>query len=164
LAFPSILTRLLDAPRRLLATSRNDFHRSSTCWTIRPEPPSETHAVSIRSLLVCSRFQLRARREPPLMGFIKDSLPSTSPQESTPGRAVALPSMRCMPSTALVPSLSFHPTPTVFSSCGFVGLLHPTADHGVRRVSIHACTNQVRTRRSRDLPYGACPSKLFPRK
>jgi len=53
-----------------------------------------------------------------------------------------------MPSDALVPSLSFHPTPTVYSSRGFAGLLHPAADHGVRCVSIHACTTRGRTRRS----------------
>jgi hypothetical protein len=82
------------------------------------------------------------------MGFVKDAPPSTSPRESTPERAVARPSVHRMPSGALVPSLSFHPTPTVYSSLGFVGLLHPTADHGVRCVSIHACTTRGRTRRS----------------
>lgn len=43
-----------------------------------------------------------------------------------------------MPSRALVPSLSFHPTPTVYSTHGFAGLLHPADDPGVRRVSISA--------------------------
>jgi len=109
-------------------------------------------------------FPVLPRSRTPLMGFIKDSHPPTSPRESTPGRAVARPSVPCVPSSALVPSLSFHPTPTVYSSRGFAGLLHPAADHWVRRVSIHACTTQGRTRRSRDLPSGACPSKLFPRK
>jgi hypothetical protein len=86
------------------------------------------------------------------MGFVKDAPPSTSPWEFTPGRAVARPSVRHMPSGPLVPSLSFHPTPTVYSSQGFAGLLHPAADPGVRCVSILACTTPSlpigRTRRS----------------
>jgi hypothetical protein len=65
-----------------------------------------------------------------------------------PGRAVARPSVSRMPSGSHVPSMSFHPTPTVYSSRGFAGLLHPAADHGVRCVSIHACTTRGRTRRS----------------
>jgi hypothetical protein len=79
-----------------------------------------------------------ATSQTPLIGFVKDSPPSTSLWESTPERAVARSSVRCVPSRALVPSLSFHPTPTVYSSHSFVGLLHPTANPGVRRVSISA--------------------------
>jgi len=43
-----------------------------------------------------------------------------------------------VPSRALVPPLSFHPTPAAYSTHGFAGLLHPAADHWVRRVSIPA--------------------------
>lgn len=80
----------------------------------------------------------RATSQTPLIGFVKDAPPSTSPWESTPGRAVARPSVRCVPSRALVPSLSFCPTSTVYSTHGFAGLLHPAVDPGVRRVSIPA--------------------------
>lgn len=40
-----------------------------------------------------------------------------------------------MPPSGLVPPLSFHPTPTVYSAPGLAGLLHPATGHGVRHVS-----------------------------
>lgn len=40
-----------------------------------------------------------------------------------------------MPNTTHLPPLLFFPTPTVFSACCLVGLLHPTTSHGVRVVS-----------------------------
>lgn len=79
-----------------------------------------------------------------------------------PGRAVARPSAHRMPSDPHVPSLSFHPTPTVFSSRCSAGLLHPAADHGVRRVLVARAQHECCARRSRDLPYGASPSKPCP--
>lgn len=70
-----------------------------------------------------------------------------------------------MPSWPHVPSLSFHPTPTVSSPPDFAGLLHPAIDPGVRRVSILTCGRAEA--RPRDwceaLLIGACPSKRFPR-
>jgi hypothetical protein len=91
------------------------------------------------------------------MGFVKDgpSIDITSGVHD-PGRAVARPSVSRMPSGSHVPSLSFHPTPTVYSSQGFAGLLHPAADPGVRCVSVLACTTPPfpmgRTRRSGTSP------------
>lgn len=107
-----------------------------------------------------------ATSQTPLIGFVKDSPPSTSLRESTPERAVARSSVRCVPSRALVPSLSFHPTPTVYSSHSFVGLLHPTADPGVRRVLISAgggCKPIARRLQSsplRRMPFEAFPSPI----
>lgn len=63
LAFPFIASYLLGTKRRLLATSPYDLHRTSTCWTIRPEAPSETLAVSIRSRPTRGRFQPHVRLE-----------------------------------------------------------------------------------------------------
>jgi hypothetical protein len=40
------------------------------------------------------------------------------------------------PTSVLVPSLSFHPTPTVYSAQHRAGLLHPATGHGVRHVSV----------------------------
>jgi hypothetical protein len=40
------------------------------------------------------------------------------------------------PTSVLVPSLSFHPTPTVFSAQHRAGLLHPATGHGVRHVAV----------------------------
>ena len=40
-----------------------------------------------------------------------------------------------MPNAPHLPPLLFLPTPTVSSACCLVGLLHPTASHGVRAVS-----------------------------
>lgn len=57
MAFSSISLHLLGAKKRPLATSLCDLHRTSTCWTIRPEPPSETPAVSIRPRPPYRRFQ-----------------------------------------------------------------------------------------------------------
>lgn len=84
-------------------------------------------------------------------GVVKDAPPPTSPSESTPERAVARPSARCIPSRALVPSLPFHSAPTAYSSPGFAGLLHPAASHGVRRVSIFAGRTRGPTRRLRSI-------------
>jgi hypothetical protein len=39
------------------------------------------------------------------------------------------------PTSKLVPSLPFHPTPTVYSAQHRAGLLHPATGHGVRHVS-----------------------------
>jgi hypothetical protein len=39
------------------------------------------------------------------------------------------------PTSVLVPSLPFHPTPTVYSAQHLAGLLHPATGHGVRHVS-----------------------------
>jgi hypothetical protein len=119
------------------------LHRDPTFWTIRPAPPSETPAASIRP---CRAPAVSSRRlsRTPLLGFVKDAPPSTSPGESTPGPAVARPSAHRMPSAAHVPPVSFHPTPAVSSSHGFAGLLHPAADHGVRRVSITRVQQAVR--------------------
>jgi len=70
-----------------------------------------------------------------------------------------------LPGCSLVPSLSFHPTPTVCSSSGFTGLLHPAANHGVRRVSMSSCPTRMSSATVEDLsPTALCPSKLFPRK
>jgi len=49
--------RLLNERTRPRKTSKYDLHRATTCWTIRPEPPSETPAVSIRSPPSAHRFQ-----------------------------------------------------------------------------------------------------------
>jgi hypothetical protein len=111
---------------------------------------------------------VRGPREPafhrtPLMGFVKDAPPPTSPGESTPERTVARSSVRCVPSRALVPPLPFHPTPTVSSSPCSAGLLHPAAGHGVRRVSMLAGGTEIPRDGTEHLLYGACPSKLFPR-
>jgi hypothetical protein len=46
-----------------------------------------------------------------------------------------LPFGEWLPHHPHVPSLSFHPTPTVYSTRRSVGLLHPTADYGIRHVS-----------------------------
>jgi hypothetical protein len=67
------------------------------------------------------------------------------------------------PASRLVPPLSFHPTPTVFSAQHPAGLLHPATGHGVRHVSgasLRCCPKAARWCGS--FPDGACPSKLFP--
>ena len=70
------------------------------------------------------------------------------------------------PSQTHLPFLSFFPTPTVYSANGLVGLLRPTASHGVRAVSItisllpHCCDvwSLVTFPVSRIIPFEAFPS------
>jgi len=148
--------------------SRNDSAGIST-W-IHVERAERYSTVLLRRLVpVRAVGWFGSPREPafhrtPLMGFVKDSPPPTSQGESTPERTVARSSVRCVPSRALVPSLPFHPTPTVFSSPCLAGLLHPAASHGVRRVSMFAGGTRGPTRRMRCISSTAqYPSKLFPR-
>jgi hypothetical protein len=127
-------------PERPLDTSQVSFGPTCDFLVSHGECLLRRH-VPVRA--VCVFFVRRAvsdiaTSQTPLIGFVKDSPPSTSLWESTPERAVARSSVRCVPSRALVPSLSFHPTPTVYSTHSFVGLLHPTANPGVRRVLISA--------------------------
>lgn len=96
------------------------------------------------------------------MGFVKDSPPPTSHDESTPERAVARSSVRCVPSRALVPPLPFHPTPTVSASSCLAGLLHPAASHGVRRVSIFAGRTEVPRDGCEVSPQRRKPFEAFP--
>lgn len=98
----------------------------------------------------------------PLMGFVKDAPPPTSPGESTPERTVARSSVRCVPSRALVPSLPFHPTPTVSSSPCSAGLLHPAAGHGVRRVSMLAGGTEIPRDGCEASPRRRVPFEAFP--
>lgn len=127
-------------PKRPLETSQVSFWLACDFLVSHGECLLRRH-VPVRAVCVClvrKTVSRLATSQTPLIGFVKDSPPSTSLWESTPERAVARSSVRCVPSRALVPSLSFHPTPTVYSSHSFVGLLHPTADPGVRRVLISA--------------------------
>jgi hypothetical protein len=105
--------------------------------------------VPVRAVRMVGSPREPAFHRTPLMGFVKDAPPPTSQDESTPERAVARSSVRCVPSRALVPSLPFHPTPTVSSSSCLAGLLHPAASHGVRRVSMFAGETRGPTRRMR---------------
>jgi hypothetical protein len=67
------------------------------------------------------------------------------------------------PTSRLVPPLSFHPTPTVFSAQHPAGLLHPATGHGVRHVSGASFPRRPKAVRGvGSFPDGACPSKLFP--
>jgi len=96
--------------------------------------PSETRAV---------RAVLRSPSGPKSLGSAPDSshgvhskMPlhrykscASTPGEPKPAFGLELPSSR------LVPPLSFHPTPTVSSAQDPAGLLHPATGHGVRHVS-----------------------------
>jgi len=61
-----------------------------------------------------------------------------------------------MPISALVPSLSFLPTSTVYSASCSVGLLHPTAGPGVHQV------RDAFTRKRARQPLVPYPPKRFP--
>jgi hypothetical protein len=95
-------------------------------------------------------------------GVRQRSPPPTSHGESTPERTVARSSVHSVPSCALVPSLPFHPTPTVYASPCLAGLLHPAAGHGVRRVSMFAGGTRGPTRRIRTSPQRRIPFEAFP--
>jgi len=148
LVFPSILPRL--------SAYQDDRVWRHTLICIKPRlfgqfdtrlPRRHLPYPSARVSGSC-RFRPVPSSQASLMGFVKDSLPPTSPLESTPRRAVARLSAHRIPYGALVPSLSFHPTPTVYSSCAFAGLLHPAADHRVRCVLVSCARHKCRTRRS----------------
>ena len=92
----------------------------------------------------------------PLLGLSKDAPPPSKLCESSP--SCLLPKEPAafgptLPSARHLPSLSFFPTPTVYSSLSPAGLLHPATGHGVRVVSLHAshwllCSSQQSSRPS----------------
>lgn len=67
-----------------------------------------------------------------------------------------------LPHPVHVPSLLFLPATTVYSSLTFVGLLHPTAGHGVRSVSSRPTTASRSCSRGPTLLTSARPFEAFP--
>jgi len=63
-----------------------------------------------------------------------------------------------LPTSSAVPSLPFLTTPTVSSADDRVGLLHPTADHGVHPVSCRPMTSLP----SSDIPHGRLTLRSLP--
>lgn len=67
------------------------------------------------------------------------------------------------PTSELVPSLPFHPTPTVYSAQHPAGLLHPATGHGVRHVSGAWLRCYPKVARGRGLhPRWRIPFEAFP--
>ena len=90
----------------------------------------------------------------PLMGFLQRTpLRRHELRVSSPG----CPGLGICHFPERVPSLSFLPTSTVYSTRCLAGLLHPAADPGVRLVS-----SRRRREPTHDLSPGAGPSEAFP--
>jgi hypothetical protein len=160
LAFPPC-DRTFEARTHDRVRHRVRLSAATTCWTIRRRSLSKTRVAA--DPLASTMVPFPAPPCGELLSWGSSNHPSTDNTARVHSRTSRRPSFGGpRPSGPLVPSMSFHPTPTVSSSCSCAGLLHPAAGHGVRRVSIPRARHECRARRSQDLPYGAYPSKLFP--